>query len=124
MIQKDSSDFIFISISFKTNLLLSPDFNKNNSVGRALKRATVFHFSLCFPGGSGCKKSACQCRRYETWVHSLGWRDFLEKGMATYSNILAWQMPQIEESVGYGPWGRKKSDTTEATARHQTLRPI
>ena len=25
----------------------------------------------------------------ETWVWSLGWRDPLEKGMATYSNIFA-----------------------------------
>ena len=25
----------------------------------------------------------------ETWVQSLGWEDPLEKGMATYSNILA-----------------------------------
>ena len=25
----------------------------------------------------------------ETWVRSLGWEDPLEKGMATYSNILA-----------------------------------
>ena len=25
----------------------------------------------------------------ETWVHSLGWKDPLEKGMATHSSILA-----------------------------------
>ena len=25
----------------------------------------------------------------ETWVHSLGWEDPLEKGMATHSSILA-----------------------------------
>ena len=25
----------------------------------------------------------------ETWVRSLGWEDLLEKGMATYSSILA-----------------------------------
>ena len=29
----------------------------------------------------------------ETWVQSLGWEDSLEKGMATYSNILAWRIP-------------------------------
>ena len=29
----------------------------------------------------------------ETWVRSLGWEDPLEKGMATYSNILAWRIP-------------------------------
>ena len=26
---------------------------------------------------------------WETWVQSLGWEDPLEKGMATYSSILA-----------------------------------
>ena len=34
----------------------------------------------------------------ETWVQSLGWEDFLEKGMATQSSILAWKIPWTEES--------------------------
>ena len=29
----------------------------------------------------------------ETWVRSLDWEDPLEKGMATYSSILAWRIP-------------------------------
>ena len=32
-----------------------------------------------------------------TWVPSLGWEDSLEKGMATHSNILAWEIPWMEE---------------------------
>ena len=36
----------------------------------------------------------------ETQVQSLGQEDPLEKGMATYSNILAWRIPCIEESGG------------------------
>ena len=32
---------------------------------------------------------------WETWVVSLAWEDPLEKGMATYSNILAWRIPWI-----------------------------
>ena len=31
----------------------------------------------------------------ETRVQSLGWEDPLEKGMATYSSILAWRIPRI-----------------------------
>ena len=31
---------------------------------------------------------------WETWVHSLGWEDMLEKGTATHSSILAWRVPQ------------------------------
>ena len=34
---------------------------------------------------------------WETWVLSLGWEDPLEKGMATYSNILAWRISRTEE---------------------------
>ena len=33
----------------------------------------------------------------ETQVHLLGWADFLEKGMATHSSILAWRIPWTEE---------------------------
>ena len=36
----------------------------------------------------------------ETWVQSLGQEDPLEKGMATYSNILAWRIPWTKESGG------------------------
>ena len=33
----------------------------------------------------------------ETWVRSLGWEDPLEKGTATYSSTLAWEIPWMEE---------------------------
>ena len=36
----------------------------------------------------------------ETWVRFLGWKDALEKGMATHSSILAWRIPRTEESGG------------------------
>ena len=39
----------------------------------------------------------------ETQVHSLGWGDPLEEGMATHSSILARRIPWTEES------GRKQS---------------
>ena len=31
------------------------------------------------------------------WVQSLGWKDPLEEGMATYSGIFAWRIPWTEE---------------------------
>ena len=37
---------------------------------------------------------------WETWFQSLGQEDTLEKGMATYSNILAWRIPWTEEPGG------------------------
>ena len=33
----------------------------------------------------------------ETWVRSLGWKDPLEKEMATHSSTLAWRIPWTEE---------------------------
>ena len=32
---------------------------------------------------------------WETWVRSLRWEDFLEKGKATHSSVLAWRIPWI-----------------------------
>ena len=65
---------------------------------------------------------------WETLVRSLGWEDPLEKGEATHSSILAWEIPWMSmekgnatpvflsgESerqrslVGYGPCGCKGS---------------
>ena len=36
----------------------------------------------------------------ETWVRSLGQEDPLEKEMATYPSILAWEIPLTEEPDG------------------------
>ena len=36
----------------------------------------------------------------ETQVRILGQEDFLEKGMATHSNILAWRSPWTEKPGG------------------------
>ena len=36
----------------------------------------------------------------EMRVHSLGWRDTLEKEMATHSGIVAWEIPWTEEPGG------------------------
>ena len=50
----------------------------------------------------------------ETLAQSLGREDFLEKGMATHSNILVWRIPWTEASdVLYSPQGHTESDMTE-----------
>ena len=51
---------------------------------------------------------------WETWVLSLGWKDSLEKEMATHFGTLSWKIPWMEEpNAGYCPWGHKELDTTE-----------
>ena len=37
---------------------------------------------------------------WETWVWSLGWEDPLEKGKATHSSILAWEISQTGKPGG------------------------
>ena len=49
----------------------------------------------------------------ETQVQSLGWKDPLEKGMATSSSILAWESYGQRSLAGYSPWSHKDLDTTE-----------
>ena len=44
----------------------------------------------------------------ETWVWSLGREDVLEKGMATYSSILTWEIPQTEEFGRLQPMGSQR----------------
>ena len=41
------------------------------------------------------------------WVQSLGWEDSLEKGMATHSSTLAWEIPGQRSLVGYSPQGHR-----------------
>ena len=39
----------------------------------------------------------------ETWVQFPGWEDPLEKGMASHSSILAWEIPGTEKPGGLHP---------------------
>ena len=55
-----------------------------------------------FPSGPVVKNLPAM---QETQVHSLGWEDPLEEGMATNSSTLSWRTP----------WTEAKLDTTEAT---------
>ena len=48
---------------------------------------------------------------WETWFQSLGWKDCLEEGMATHSNILAWRIPMGREAWWATVHGVTKSQT-------------
>ena len=47
----------------------------------------------------------------ETRIQSLGYKDPLEKGMATHSSILAWRIPWTEEPGGLAELQLSKSQT-------------
>ena len=53
----------------------------------------------------------------ETWVGFLGWEDPLEKGMATYSSILAWRIPWTVEP------GRLQSMVSQRFRHDLTTKP-
>ena len=44
-------------------------------------------------------------------VGDVGWEDPLEKEIATYSSILAWQIPRTKEPCGLHYMGSQKSQT-------------
>ena len=48
----------------------------------------------------------------ETWVQTMGEEDPLEEEMATYSSILAWRIPWIEEPDRLQSKGSLESDMT------------
>jgi len=63
---------------------------------------------VALKGGPSGEEPACQCRRYETRVQSLGHEDPLEKKMATHLSILAWKTPWTEESGGLPSMGSQR----------------
>ena len=56
----------------------------------------------------------------ETQIQSLGWKDPLEKEMATHSSILAWRIPQTEElgRLQTMEWWRVRHDWATNTHTH------
>ena len=70
---------------------------------------------LGFSGGSVVKNLPAVKELQETWLPSLGREDPLEEGMATHSVFLPGESHGQTSLAGNSPWGRKESDTTEAT---------
>jgi len=60
----------------------------------------------------------------DTRVQSLGWEDPLEKGMATYSSILAWKISWTEEPGGLQSMGLQRVGHDWATDTFQTSYPL
>ena len=54
----------------------------------------------------------------EMQTPSQGREDSLEKGMATYSSILAWKIPWTEEPSGLQSIGSQRINMTELLSTH------
>ena len=62
-------------------------------------------------------------RNVNVWIQSLDREDPLVKGMATYSSILAWEVPWIEEPGGLqfmGSQGIRQNLATEQQPQLET----
>ena len=51
----------------------------------------------------------------------MGWKDSLEREMATHSSTLPEKFHGQRSLVDYTPWGRKKSDTTATEHTHMQV---
>ena len=58
------------------------------------------------------------------WVWFRGREDPLQKEMATYSSMLAWEIPRREEPWGLQPWGYKELGKTGAYAHTHTKKGL
>ena len=54
----------------------------------------------------------------ETWVRSLLQEDPLEKGMASHSSTLSWEIHRQRSLVGHSLWGHKESEAPEHALHH------
>ena len=68
-----------------------------------------------FPCGSVMNPPAMQ----EMWIGSLGQEDPLDREMATYSSILAWEIPWTEEHGGLQSMGLQRVRHNWATKQQQ-----
>ena len=74
----------------------------------------IIFCSICmhgFPGDSDSRESAYRCRRrkFDAWFGKIRWRRKWQPTPVFLSGELHGQ----RRLVGYSPWGREESDTTE-----------
>ena len=59
----------------------------------------------------------------DIWIWSQGKKDTLEEEMANHSGILAWEIPQTEETGGYSP-GRSQQVGHDWATEHACMSNI
>ena len=95
---------------------IRPCKTRSNRMSVVESRVYVSSHGGSFPGGTGSKEPACQCRRcerhrFDPWVRKLPWR---RAGQPT-SVFLPGEFHELRKLVGYSPKSFKELDTTKAT---------
>ena len=86
-------------------------------------RTDWLYFLITFLSGSMVKNLLPMQETEEMQVQSLGQEDPLKKGMATRSNILAWEIPWTEELGGLKYMGSQRvRHNWECTYTHRLFR--
>ena len=70
-----------------------------------MRKGVLTAHTWSFPGGSEVKNPPANAGDN---VQSLIWEDPLEKGMATHSSILVWEIPWAEETGGLQSMGSQR----------------
>ena len=68
-----------------------------------------------FPGGSAVRNLSAMQEKWDMGVRFLGWEDSLEKSTQPTPVFFPENSHGPRSLASYRPWGRKESDTTEAT---------
>ena len=76
-----------------------------------LHSGLAVRFIKGLPSGSVVKYLPTVQEPQEMWVRSLGREDSLDKGTATHSSILAWEIPWTEEPGGLQSVGLQRIRT-------------
>ena len=129
--QQRAIAFSFLTCHYQSPLFLSsfwfPDCNSPLNFLLAHKNSTQISRFSSYPASSMWSliiwlptsssspgfPGSWESKEYTGNAGDLGCEDPLEKGMATYSSILAWRIPWTEEPGRFSPWSCKESDMTE-----------
>ena len=78
---------------------------------KPVTKGQILYDSTSFPGGSDRKSVCLKCGRprFDSWVGKIPWR---RKWQST-PGLMPGKSHGQRSLVGYSPWGRKGSDTTE-----------
>ena len=113
-----------LSMGFHKSRTRLSDFTSLSIISYGKTWTKVLANTIYFPGfpcGSVVKNLSAKQETQMLWVRFLNHEDPLEKGMTTYSSVLAWRIPQTEEPGGLQSTGSQRAGHDSATKQQQSV---